>query len=79
MAITGGFGSTLDLVNGTGRSWYLDKHGAQRWYDNDQLVNGPKCDHCGKDDAMFDVNGLKFCNENCANKSETLHGDSSDE
>ena len=32
------------------------------------------CDTCGTLGTEYDVNGLKFCDEVCELKSETLHG-----
>lgn len=36
MAITGGFGTTLDLERGTSRQWVIGRDGVKRWADNDQ-------------------------------------------
>ena len=43
MAITGGFGTTLDLERGTSRQWVIGRDGVKRWADN-----GEPCDRrCG--------------------------------
>ncbi len=50
MAITGGFGSTLDLQTRRSRQWYMRSDGIKRWADNDKPVpTGPDCDRsaCG--------------------------------
>lgn len=36
MAITGGFGTTLDLERGTSRQWWMGRDGVKRWADNGQ-------------------------------------------
>ncbi len=35
MAITGGFGVTMDLVTGMPRRWYMRADGVKRWVSND--------------------------------------------
>lgn len=35
-----GFGMTFDLSSGGFRNWYIDREGAKRWADNDELVRG---------------------------------------
>ena len=36
MAITGGFGTTLDIERGTSRKWVMGRDGVKRWADNAQ-------------------------------------------
>lgn len=36
MAITGGFGTTLDIERGTSRKWVMGRDGVKRWADNGQ-------------------------------------------
>lgn len=36
MAITGGFGMTMDLERGTMRQWVMGRDGVKRWADNDE-------------------------------------------
>lgn len=38
MAITGGFGTTMDLERGTMRQWYMGRDGVKRWADTDAPV-----------------------------------------
>lgn len=38
--ITGGFGWELDIASGHVRRWYIDREGAKRWVDNDEIVMG---------------------------------------
>ena len=38
--ITGGFGWELDIASGRVRNWYIDREGAKRWVDNEELVRG---------------------------------------
>ena len=38
MAITGGFGVTFDLENGSMRRWVLGRDGVKRWLDTDEPV-----------------------------------------
>lgn len=38
MAITGGFGTTLDLERGTSQQWVMGADGVKRWADTNQLV-----------------------------------------
>jgi hypothetical protein len=48
MAITGGFGMTMDLERGTSRRWVIGRDGVKRWAD-DGLPCEPNCDRslCG--------------------------------
>lgn len=48
MAITGGFGMTMDLERGTMRQWVMGSDGVKRWADNGQPCD-PNCDRsaCG--------------------------------
>lgn len=34
MAITGGFGTTLDIERGTSRKWWMGRDGVKRWADS---------------------------------------------
>lgn len=36
-----GFGVTFDIASGRVRNWYIDREGAKRWADNDELVDEP--------------------------------------
>ena len=36
MAITGGFGTTLDIERGTSRKWVMGRDGVKRWADSGQ-------------------------------------------
>ena len=38
MAITGGFGTTMDLERGTSRQWVMGRDGVKRWADNGEPV-----------------------------------------
>ena len=38
MAITGGFGSTLDLESGVTRRWVIGRDGVKRWLDTNEPV-----------------------------------------
>lgn len=38
MAITGGFGSQIDLERGTCRRWYMGRDGVKRWVDDDAEI-----------------------------------------
>ena len=38
MAITGGFGTTMDLERGTARQWVMGRDGVKRWADTNELV-----------------------------------------
>lgn len=48
MAITGGFGTTMDLKRGTSRQWVMGRDGVKRWADTNEPVE-PNCDRsaCG--------------------------------
>jgi hypothetical protein len=63
MAITGGFGMTMDLARGTMRQWVIGRDGVMRWADtNEPVVRGSnikknwfhdagayaRCSHCGR-------------------------------
>ncbi len=39
MAITGGFGSTLDIERGTIRRWAMGRDGVKRWADTGEAVD----------------------------------------
>ena len=39
MAITGGFGFTMDLERGAMRQWYMGRDGVKRWADTDVPVD----------------------------------------
>lgn len=43
MAITGGFGMTLDLERGTRRQWVMGKDGVRRWADDGHEVRACTC------------------------------------
>lgn len=45
MAITGGFGTTLDLESGTSRQWVIGRDGGKRWADTGDAWKG--CRRCG--------------------------------
>ena len=38
MAITGGFGMTMDIKRGTMRKWYMRRGDVKRWLDTDEPV-----------------------------------------
>lgn len=40
MAITGGFGVTMDLKRGTTRRWVMGRDGVKRWADSGEPVQG---------------------------------------
>lgn len=42
MAITGGFGMTMDLERGTMRKWVMGRDGVKRWADSGEPVD--QCD-----------------------------------
>lgn len=48
MAITGGFGTTMDLERGTIRQWVMGRDGVKRWADTNEPVE-PACRACGAD------------------------------
>jgi hypothetical protein len=50
MAITGGFGFTMDLKRGTSRQWVMGRDGVQRWADDGTPTDG-SCSECGAKDA----------------------------
>lgn len=54
MAITGGFGMTLDLSRGSMRRWVIGRDGVQRWDDNGAVVG---CDGCLGDGSYETVDG----------------------
>lgn len=39
MAITGGFGTTMDLERGTSRQWVVGRDGVKRWADTNEPVD----------------------------------------
>lgn len=41
MAITGGFGTTMDLANGTSRQWVMGSDGVKRWADTNEPISKP--------------------------------------
>lgn len=43
MAITGGFGSTLDLESGVTRRWVIGRDGVKRWLDTNEPIE-PRTD-----------------------------------
>jgi hypothetical protein len=43
MAITGGFGSTMDLERGTSRQWVMGRDGVKRWADSGEPVDACGC------------------------------------
>lgn len=46
MAITGGFGTMMDLERGTSRQWVMGRDGVRRWADSGEPVDVctyPKC------------------------------------
>lgn len=43
-----GFGMTFDIRSGCCRNWYIDRKGAKRWVDNDELVRGITGQHNGQ-------------------------------
>jgi hypothetical protein len=44
MAITGGFGTTMDLERGTSRQWVMGRDGVKRWADTNEPVEmRPTC------------------------------------
>lgn len=44
MAITGGFGTTMDLERGTSRQWVMGRDGVKRWADTNEPVEArPRC------------------------------------
>lgn len=45
MAITGGFGMTMDLERGTMRKWVIGRDGVKRWADTGDACEG--CRRCG--------------------------------
>lgn len=47
MAITGGFGTTMDLERGTMRRWVMGRDGVKRWADNGEPVEKPLMCKCG--------------------------------
>jgi len=54
MAITGGFGTLIDLVTGRPRRWYMRADGIRRWVSNDQPCTTSnesdlwRCTECGR-------------------------------
>lgn len=46
MAITGGFGFTMDLGRGTMRQWHMGRAGVKRWADTGEPV-----DRCADQDS----------------------------
>ena len=54
MAITGGFGTLIDLVTGRKRRWYMRADGIRRWASNDQPCDVSsetdlwRCTTCGR-------------------------------
>lgn len=54
MAITGGFGTLIDLVTGRPRRWYMRTDGIRRWVSNDQPCDSSRetdswrCTTCGR-------------------------------
>lgn len=54
MAITGGFGTLIDLVTGRPRRWYMRADGIKRWVSNDQPYDASnesdlwRCTECGR-------------------------------
>jgi len=54
MAITGGFGTLIDLVTGRPRRWYMRADGIRRWVSNDQPCDASnesdlwRCTECGR-------------------------------
>ena len=46
MAITGGFGTTMDIERGTSRQWVVGRDGLKRWADNWEPCEPPRCDDC---------------------------------
>jgi hypothetical protein len=47
MAITGGFGMTVDLERGTSRQWVMGRDGVNRWSDN-----GEPCEQMSLPDRL---------------------------
>ena len=43
MAITGGFGTTMDFERGTARQWAMGRDGVKRWADSGEPVDAPRC------------------------------------
>ena len=53
MAITGGFGITVDLERGIARRWVLGRDGIKRWLDTGEVVPEPRPHAAGDvDDAI---------------------------
>ena len=50
MAITGGFGFTMDLERGTSRQWFMGRDGVKRWADDGMPTDG-SCAECGAKNA----------------------------
>lgn len=48
MAITGGFGMTMDLESGVTRRWEMGRDGVKRWTDN-----GEPCEPVSQDVASM--------------------------
>lgn len=49
MAITGGFGMTMDLERGTTRRWVMGRDGVKRWADTGEPVESDPYCECGGD------------------------------
>lgn len=81
MAITGGFGTTMDLERGTSRQWVMGRDGVKRWADTNEPVEArPLCAVGGMPRprvACGDVIvGSKFCGRagECQHKVPNAQG-----
>jgi hypothetical protein len=52
MAITGGFGMTMDLERGTMRQWVMGRDGVKRWADNGEPTEPLRCEACRETGAI---------------------------
>ena len=68
MAITGGFGVTMDLERGTSRQWVMGRDGVKRWADDGAPVDG-SCAECGAKDA---AQAATMCI--CSGDKDDCHG-----
>jgi hypothetical protein len=63
MAITGGFGMTIDTETGLSRRWVIGRDGVKRWLDTGDPVYqrdeepefGDYCHDCGEDTCCCDL------------------------
>lgn len=78
MAITGGFGVTIDTKTGRSRRWVMDRKGVKRWADTHEAVTPrttlpndvARCAGVGDD-----VNGWREGCETCLRRTDPGYGE----